>query len=254
MKHPADDLLDERGVVLIGSAALAGIDIPRSSQRSRRGLDRLSYVHPIGCARSILKHGSVVRGGCEYRGVTAALCEPAQALSAGLEGVRGSLRGLDDKALLQAQREVEMLSRKAQSVMLDLVAEIDSRGIAGREGFGPTPRLLAGMLHLSAAEARMRVEHAGMVGTRRTLTGQILEPQLPATAAALAAGEIGAGQLRVITDTMTLLPDSVPEPARERVEAELAGYARDFRPPPVADHRPPDARRHQPRWFRTHRG
>jgi hypothetical protein len=152
------------------------------------------------------------------------------ALSDALEGVRGSLRGLDDKMITQALREVEVVSRKAQSVMLDLVAEIDSRGVAGRAGFGATQRLLASVLHLSMAEARMRVEHAGMVGARSTLSGETLPPRLPATAAALAAGEIGTGQLRVITETMTLLPASVPEPARERIEADLAGYAQDFDP------------------------
>ncbi|MGH3773302.1 MAG: DUF222 domain-containing protein [Pseudonocardiaceae bacterium] len=114
--------------------------------------------------------------------------------------------------------------------MLELVAEADARAIAAREGFGSTQRLLAGMLRLSAAEARMRVEHAAMVGTRRTITGGTLSPRLPATAAALAAGEIGAGQLRVITETIAALPASVPEPARERAEADLAGYARDFDP------------------------
>lgn len=42
------------------------------------------------------------------------------------------------------------------------------------------------MLQLPAAEARLRVEHALMVGTHRTLTGQTREPQLPATPAAQA--------------------------------------------------------------------
>ncbi|MGH3529110.1 MAG: DUF222 domain-containing protein, partial [Pseudonocardiaceae bacterium] len=60
--------------------------------------------------------------------------------------------------------------------------------------------------------------------------GETLAPRLPATAAALAAGEIGAGQLRVITETIAALPASVPQPARERAEADLAGYARDFDP------------------------
>lgn len=69
-----------------------------------------------------------------------------------------------------------------------------------------------------------------MVGTRRGLTGESLEPQLPATAAALAAGQIGVGQLRVITETMASLPALVPQPARDRAEADLAGYARDFDP------------------------
>ncbi|MGH3825083.1 MAG: DUF222 domain-containing protein [Pseudonocardiaceae bacterium] len=162
--------------------------------------------------------------------MTAALGEPAQAMSDCLDSVRATLRGLDDKAITQTLRDIEVLSRKTQSLMLELVAEIDSRGIAGREGFGPIQHMLAGMLKLSAAEARMRVEHAAMVGSRRTITGQTLEPRLPATAAALATGKIGTGQLRVITETMVLMPASVPEPARERVEADLAGYARDFDP------------------------
>jgi hypothetical protein len=152
------------------------------------------------------------------------------ALSEDLEGVRGSVHGLDDKALVQLLREVEQHSRKIQSVMLDLVAEIDSRGVAQREGFGATQRLLAGMLHLSMAEARMRLEHATLVGTRHALTGETLSPRLPRTAEALAAGEIGSGQLRVITETMVLMPASVPEPAREHIETELARYAREFDP------------------------
>ncbi len=69
-----------------------------------------------------------------------------------------------------------------------------------------------------------------MVGSRRTITGETLAPRLPATAAVLAAGEIGTGQLRVITETIAALPASVPPSARERVEADLAGYARDFDP------------------------
>ena len=46
----------------------------------------------------------------------------------------------------------------------------------------------------------------GMVGPRRAMTGQSLPPRLPATAAALAAGAIGTGQLKVITETMVLMP------------------------------------------------
>jgi Domain of unknown function (DUF222) len=156
--------------------------------------------------------------------VTVALCEPVHAMSDCLDSMRGTLSGLDDKGITQTLRNIEVLSRKTQSLMLELVAEADSRGIAAREGFGSTARLLAGMLQLSASEARTRVAHAAMVGTRRTITGDTLPPKLPTTAAALAAGEIGTGQLRVITETIAALPDSVPELARERAEADLLGY------------------------------
>ncbi|MCA1673213.1 MAG: 13E12 repeat family protein, partial [Actinobacteria bacterium] len=159
-----------------------------------------------------------------------AVRESVQQLSGCLDNVRATLGGLDDKGIAQTLRDIEMLSRTLQSVMLDVVAEADARGMAAREGFGGTARLLAGMLRLSAAEARTRVEHAGLVGIRRGLTGQVLAPRAPATAAGLAAGQIGAGQLRVIAETMAALPASVADPDRERVEADLARYARDFDP------------------------
>ena len=110
-----------------------------------------------------------------------------------LDSARKTLTGLDDKGITQALRDVEVLSRRVHAVMLDLVAAIDSRGIAGRAGFGSTARLVAGILHLSAAEARARVEHAAMVGSGQTLTGEVLVPRLPTTAAALAVGEIRPG-------------------------------------------------------------
>ncbi|MGH3871368.1 MAG: DUF222 domain-containing protein [Pseudonocardiaceae bacterium] len=171
-----------------------------------------------------------VRGGCENRGVTAAISDPVQVISSCLENVRGGLRGLHDDEIVHALRQIEELSRTAHSVMLDVVAETEARGIAGRTGFGTTSRMLSAMLRVSAAEALTRTEHAAMVGSRRAMTGETLPPRLPATAAALAEGQIGTGQLRVITETMVLIPTSVPEPARERVEADLAGHARDFDP------------------------
>jgi hypothetical protein len=50
----------------------------------------------------------------------------------------------------------------------------------------------------------------------------------PNTAAALAAGEIGPAQVRVITETMTAIPTCVDAPDREVAEAELARHARSF--------------------------
>ncbi|MGH3789181.1 MAG: DUF222 domain-containing protein, partial [Pseudonocardiaceae bacterium] len=124
--------------------------------------------------------------------MTVAVVEPVQVVSSCLDDLRGRLSGLDDNGIVHTLREIEEIFRRAQSVMLDVVAEIDSRGIAGRTGFGTTPRLLAAVLRLSAAEARTRTEQAALVGPRRAMTGEPLAPRLPATAAALAAGQIGA--------------------------------------------------------------
>jgi hypothetical protein len=56
------------------------------------------------------------------------------------------------------------------------------------------------MLNLSPAEAGPRVTYATQLAPRRALTGEILAPVLPNTAAALAAGEIGPAQVRVISE------------------------------------------------------
>ncbi|MDQ2788516.1 MAG: DUF222 domain-containing protein, partial [Actinomycetota bacterium] len=127
--------------------------------------------------------------------MTVALCQPVAAMSDCLDSVRGMLSGVDDTGIVQALWDMESLSRRTHAVMLAVVADADSRGIAVGRGFASTQRLLAGMLQLSAADARTRVQHATMIGTRRAITGAVLEPRLPATAAALAAGQIGTGQL-----------------------------------------------------------
>lgn len=172
----------------------------------------------------------IVGGARNNRGMNVALCEPVDVMSSGLAGRREMLPGLDDAGIVQALRDIEKHLRQIQSVMLDLIAEVELRRIAAREGFGNTQRLLVGMLRLSASEARRRVDHAAQVGARRALTGEIPPPRLPVTAAAPAAGHIGAGQLRVISETIGALPASVPETARQQAEATLAGYAGDFDP------------------------
>jgi hypothetical protein len=104
------------------------------------------------------------------------------------------------------------------------------RGVAGEQGFGATWRLLAAMLDLSAGQARVRVREAEQVTTRRTLTGEVLPARLPATAAALAGGAIGIGQLKVITQTMAALPSTVSPPDRDWAEATPAEHAQNVDP------------------------
>ena len=153
-----------------------------------------------------------------------------QAMVACLAQWRDSILGCDDAGLRDQVREIESVSRMLHSVMLEAVAELESRAIAASAGFRTTKRLLAGMLHLSATEAGTRVALAAQLAPRRTLNGELLAPQLPHTAAALAAGEIGPAQIRVIAETMNAIPTSVSPTQREAAEAELARHARSFDP------------------------
>ncbi|MBA2324460.1 MAG: DUF222 domain-containing protein [Pseudonocardiales bacterium] len=113
-------------------------------------------------------------------------------------------------------------------MMLDAVAELESRNIAVTAGFRSTKQLLAGMLQLSPAEAGTRVAHATQLAPRRALGGAVLPALLPNTAAALGAGEIGPAQVRVISETMNAIPAGVSADDREAAEAELARHARSF--------------------------
>ncbi|MGH3538981.1 MAG: hypothetical protein ACRDUW_26365 [Pseudonocardiaceae bacterium] len=92
--------------------------------------------------------------------MTVAVRDPVATMSRGLDDLRTTLGGLDDKGVTETLRDIEALSRATQSVMLDVVAEAEGRGIAVREGFGTTAGLVAAMLHLSARDfdpRRLRV-------------------------------------------------------------------------------------------------
>ena len=143
---------------------------------------------------------------------------------------RHSIIECGDTGLPDHVRDIESVSRMVYSVMLDAVPELESRNIAVTAGFRNTKQLLAGMLNLSPTEAGIRVAHAGQLAPRRALAGEVLAPVLPETAAALAAGEIGPAQVRVITETMNAIPASVSAPDRDDAEAELARHARSFNP------------------------
>jgi hypothetical protein len=160
--------------------------------------------------------------------VIEALLDPRQALVAGLAQWHHVIVECDDAGLPDQVRDIESVSRMVYSVMLDAVAELESRNVAVTAGFRNTKQLLAGMLQLSPTEAGARVAHAAQLAARRTLTGEVLAPVLPQTAAALAAGEIGPAQVRVITETMDAIPTTVSATDREAAEAELARHARSF--------------------------
>ncbi|HEX5345794.1 MAG TPA: hypothetical protein VFW64_01625, partial [Pseudonocardiaceae bacterium] len=85
--------------------------------------------------------------------------EPRQAIAACVDQWRHAIVGCDDAGLPEHVRDIEAVSRIVYSVMLDTVAELESRNIAVTAGFRNTKQLLAGMLNLSPTEAGTRVTH-----------------------------------------------------------------------------------------------
>ncbi|MCA1673971.1 MAG: 13E12 repeat family protein, partial [Actinobacteria bacterium] len=132
--------------------------------------------------------------------------------------------------LLDALRDAEAELRRSYSRVLEVVSQLDEDKAGAVAGFGTTARLLAGVLNLSKGEARTRVEQAALLTPRRSLTGELLPPILPATAAELAAGAIGPTHLRVIAATMRRIPDGTHPDDATQAEQTLAGAARRFDP------------------------
>jgi hypothetical protein len=99
---------------------------------------------------------------------------------------------------------------------------------------GKLPSVLADRLRITRAEASRRIHKAADLGQRRALNGEPLPPVLEATAAAQRNGELGAGHVAVIRSFWQRIPDFVDIETRVRAEADLAGYATDYRPDQLA--------------------
>ncbi len=136
--------------------------------------------------------------------------------------------------LLEMLRDAETDFRRSYARVLDVVAELDAERAGAVAGFGTTARLLAGVLNLPKGEAKARADQAQLLTPRRSLTGEVLPPALPATAAELAAGSIGPTHVRVITATMRQIPPSTHPELAAQAEQTLATAARRFDPAALA--------------------
>ncbi|HEX8760709.1 MAG TPA: DUF222 domain-containing protein [Pseudonocardiaceae bacterium] len=131
-----------------------------------------------------------------------------------------------DAELLTELRALETRLHSTWAEMLSVIAEVDSRGIAATVGYGTTLDLVRAVARVSRGEARARVAAAADVLAGRGLGGAPVEPQLPATAVAVAEHTIGAADVAVIRSVLARIPPHIGKDQRAEVEAELARQAR----------------------------
>lgn len=140
-----------------------------------------------------------------------------------------SYDALTNPERLQLLEVLEHESRRLQvpghQLINQLAEQADSTELGGKLGWA-----LADRLRISRAEAGRRIAEAADLGPRRALTGDPLEPALPATAAAQRDGAIGAEHLAVLRRFFHQLPESVDIGTREQAEKQLASNAAQFRP------------------------
>jgi Domain of unknown function (DUF222)/HNH endonuclease len=132
---------------------------------------------------------------------------------------------LNDRQLVDAVTAAETQLRQAYAQMLELLSELDSRGVAPKLGYSNTAALLLHTLRISRADARHRLTQAAELHAQTLPSGVVVEASLPQTASALVEGVIGADHVEVIRKTLAGLPQLAPEKRAEaeRVLLEQAG-------------------------------
>ena len=135
-----------------------------------------------------------------------------------------------DAALLAEAVELEAELSRVQFRQLAVLAELNSRNVAGTLGYRGLSQLIATQLRCTPGEARKRYLAVERFGSRRSLTGEPLQPRLPATAEAFAAGEIGPEHAAEIGKVVEAIPAAEQAEHAESVEATLLEHARTSDP------------------------
>lgn len=123
--------------------------------------------------------------------------------------------------LTDALKAAHRLVCQAEALRLALIRQADLRGLAKAADAADTASWMSGMLRMNPREA------AGLVKLAAHL-----DRDLPATSAALAAGEMSVAHAHVISRTVQDLPSDADTPVlRTEIDKTLVEHARDF--PPV---------------------
>jgi hypothetical protein len=129
--------------------------------------------------------------------------------------------------LLQTQERVR---RRMVGWDHHLVAELSEQITTARIAARNPAEYLVATLRLSPSEARRRVSAAGDLGPRRALSGELLPPLFPQTAAAQQTGAISEQHAAVIRKTVTMLPADVETEHGPQVEQSLVRAAQSVDP------------------------
>jgi hypothetical protein len=139
-------------------------------------------------------------------------------VDAGVEQLAGAnLWSMSEHELLSVRVDAEATRGRLESVVLGMTREIDGRGAALRAGASSTAAWLRGACRQRPAIAHNEVRLAAE-----------LDRDLPALAAAVAAGQVSYESARVIAATIRELPAAVDSATRARGEAFLVEQARHY--------------------------
>ncbi|HEX3812109.1 MAG TPA: DUF222 domain-containing protein [Mycobacteriales bacterium] len=125
---------------------------------------------------------------------------------------------------------VERVSRRLEYGKLRLLADFHRRDVAGEVAGVSTRQFLKARLRLSSAEALRRLHAVRELVPSVSPTGEVVEPELPATAAVVASGDISSEHAQVISSAISHLPTGLDVSVVAGAEKALAGHARKLDP------------------------
>ncbi|GEE00893.1 hypothetical protein nbrc107696_13390 [Gordonia spumicola] len=140
------------------------------------------------------------------------------------------LSGLSDRELLAASEVNERSNRRGVGVDARLFAEVSQRGAYRLAGSQMPGKYLEGQLRLSARARKQHTDAALSLSSLVAFSGEPLDPTLPATATAVADGDLSLDHVAEIVDVIDAIPAGIPADVKGRAEAELAEVARTLTP------------------------
>jgi hypothetical protein len=137
--------------------------------------------------------------------------------------------------LLATMDGLQTLACQVPGLWHRLLAQLQVQTTARELGAKSFKDVLAIRWRLSTGEANRRLAEAEVLGPRQSLTGQRLDPVLPAVAAAQSGGLITAEHVAVLRATMASLPGWVDGATRAQIEVDLVRVAVGVGPKELAD-------------------
>ncbi|HEX3811703.1 MAG TPA: DUF222 domain-containing protein [Mycobacteriales bacterium] len=134
------------------------------------------------------------------------------------------------QAQADALASAERISRRFDYGTLRLLADFHNRDIAGEQAGLSTRQFLRARLRISSSEAIRRLHAVRELVPGLSPSGKTVEPELPTTAAGVAAGDISAEQAQIISSAIRRLPTGLDSATRVAAEKTLATQARKLDP------------------------
>lgn len=167
----------------------------------------------------------------------------AEAVQAAIAAMRAALdelaalpiEALTKSELVGALDDLETFSCRLPVQSHRLLARLQCEATAKQMGAKSWRQVLAHRWRISTSEAGRRLEEAALLGPRRSLTGEALDPVLPCTAMAQGRGLINDEHVEVLRKAMACLPAAVDTLTRGQIEVDLVRHAVGLGPKELKD-------------------